>query len=110
MGDFRRERTRRIRMLPCLACTIDGRLDVCGRTTEHHLNFDGKAGQRRRGNDYTIPLGDWHHQGIPKRNWTSKQMAEVYGPSLAQQSKAFRHRYGDDDSLLARTNKLLGIQ
>lgn len=113
MGAYRmtpKERMALVKRLPCIACVIGGRLDVCGKTQVHHLNFDGKAGQKRRGDDFTIPLGDFHHQGIPKRNWTTRQMTQVYGPSLALQSKAFRNRYGKDDDLLARTNKLLGIQ
>lgn len=102
-------RSERVRRMPCLACRKGGRFDVCGRTEEHHLNFDGKAGQKRRGNDFTIPLGEWHHQGIPKRGWTSARMEAAYGPSLKLSSKAFRRTYGSDDELLAQTDRELGL-
>lgn len=104
-----RERTQRIKAMRCEACVIDGRYDVCGASEEHHLNFDGKAGQKRRGNDETIVLGSWHHRAVPKRGWTARKMTDVYGPSLAMQSKAFRERYGTDDELLKRVNDRMGI-
>ena len=105
-----RDRTRLIKAMPCLACELEGRLDQCGPTEEHHLNFDGKAGQKRRGDDDTIPLGTWHHQGAPKRGYTAEKMAGLYGPSLKSQSKAFRATYGSDDELLARVNRKLGLE
>jgi hypothetical protein len=79
----------------------------CGRTTVHHLNLDGKAGQKRLGHDFTIPLGEWHHQGVVKNGWTERTMTAVYGPSLAKQSKAFRSAFGDDEELLEATNEML---
>jgi hypothetical protein len=79
----------------CLACRKEGLANP--NTQVHHLNVGGKAGQKRRGHDFTIPLCPWHHQGH----------GFGPGPSLAKQSKAFRAAYGTDDELLAWTNELI---
>ena len=89
----------------CVACWGTDR--CCGKTTVHHLNKFGRAGQKRRGHAFTIPLGEWHHQGIPLKGLTTKDMQLAFGPSLAKQSKAFRTTYGTDDELLAKVNELL---
>lgn len=101
-----KDRARRfaaLKAMPCLTCP------GCGITEIHHLNGGGKAGQKRRGDEYTVPLGTWAHRGVPLAGWTAKQMEVTYGPSLARNSKAFRARYGTDDLLLRATNELLEI-
>ena len=103
-----KERMSLVKMMPCIACTIEGVVSVCGPTECHHLNFDGKAGQKRRGDWFTIPLGRYHHQGIPKDGMNAMQAEMHYGPSLKLKSKRFRERYGSDDELLAMVNKRLG--
>lgn len=96
----------KLHTLGCIACLFnDGRF----RYPEiHHLNLDGKAGQKRRGHAYTIPLCSWHHTGKIDDKHTSLEMAEKYGPSLAKQSKRFREKFGDDDYMLASVNMLIG--
>ena len=103
-----KERMALVKLMPCLACTIEGVVSVCGPTEIHHLNFDGKAGQKRRGDWFSIPLGRYHHQGIPPNGMNTMQAEMRYGPSLKLKSRRFRERYGDDDSLLAMVNKRLG--
>lgn len=91
--------------LGCIACWLR---DMTFRYPEiHHLNAGGKAGQKRRGHEYTIPLCSWHHQGTTIFGYTALSMAEKYGPSLAKQSKRFREEYGTDDELLAKVNARL---
>lgn len=97
-----------VRSLPCIACEFE-RVPQPSRTTEHHLNCFGRAGQKRRGDAYSIPLCEWHHQGYPPAGMTTTQAGAKFGPSLARQSKAFRARYGSDDQLLERTNNRLRI-
>src|SRR5688572_27253089 len=92
-------------MIRCVACWDSGGL-TCGSTEVHHLI----SGSRRRGHTFTVPLGRWHHQGIPLPGYSVTQMQLVFGPSLKLQSKAFRDRYGTDDELLAKVNKHLGMQ
>lgn len=89
----------------CVACFL---WDQTWRYPQiHHLNLDGKAGQKRRGHKFTIPLCEWHHTGRIHNMETGLSMAEKYGPSLAKQSKRFRAVFGSDDELLARINARL---
>lgn len=69
----------------------------------HHLNGGGHHGQKRRGDDFTIPLCVWHHRGLG----IAKLMTAVHGPSWAKGSKPFRAVYGTDDELLALVNSLI---
>ena len=101
----REHRFRRLKEMGCIASFIDGMPGVPPEI--HHLNLGGKAGQKRRGDEATIPLSRWHHRGIPAQGMTAAQMTELYGPSLAHNSRAFRARYGSDDELLAKVNDLI---
>lgn len=92
-----------VRMLPCLPCEIE-QVQQPLPTTEHHLNSDGNAGQKRRGDDYSIPACQWHHQAYRLPGMSNDQMTHKYGPSLALDSRQFRSVYGSDDQLLALTN------
>jgi hypothetical protein len=92
----------RISRLRCVACWDTGL--CCGKTEVHHLT----SGGRRRGHAYSVPMGIWHHRGIPLSGSTTEQMRLFFGPSLRLESKAFHEAYGDDDALLAKVNSLLG--
>lgn len=72
----------------------------------HHLTVGGKHGQKRRGHQYTIGLCSYHHRGYPVP-WASSY---DLGPSYAQQPRAFRCDFGNDDVLLARQNELIAGQ
>jgi hypothetical protein len=99
-------RMERLRHVGCVACLIStGRPNY--NVDVHHLNEHGRAGQKRRGDAFTIPLCAWHHRGLPPNGKDSKWATEFMGPSLAKSSKAFRARYGTDDELLAMTNERL---
>jgi hypothetical protein len=94
-----------LRSIGCLCCRKIG-LPMQGGVTEiHHL----LSGNRRRGHEYTVPLCAYHHRAVPWSGFTSKQMAEAFGPSLAKGSKPFHKFFGSDDSLLAEVNKMIGI-
>lgn len=67
----------------------------------HHLNTGGHAGQKRRGDEYTIGLCAWHHRGVPGH------YDSYPGPSLAKQPGKFRITFGSDDQLLAEQNNLI---
>lgn len=96
-------RTPLIHALPCVACVMQNCIQP-NRSEEHHLNLDGHAGQKRRGDEYSIPLCGWHHRGEAPIHVTKSGAGLIYGPSLALTSRLFRQRYGSDDALLARTN------
>lgn len=86
----------------CVVCRLQG---VGYRPPDiHHLTSCG----RRIGHDASIGLCLWHHRGIPDDGRTSRQMRELYGPSLTDGSKTFRDAYGDDEGLLEAANEMLG--
>jgi hypothetical protein len=91
----------RISQMRCVACWMTGL--CCGKTEVHHLT----SGGRRRGHMDSVPLGQWHHRGIPLEGYTSNQMRLHFGPSLRLESKAFRATYGTDDELLAKVNAII---
>lgn len=100
------ERSPLIHGLQCIACAANG-FPQLQRTEEHHLNSGGNAGQKRRGDAYSIPLCSWHHRGEPPEGFNATPAYQRLGPSLARQSKQFRERYGSDDTLLKVTNATL---
>lgn len=95
-----------VRAMPCIACEIEG-VQQPSPTEEHHLNLGGKAGQKRLGDEYSIPLCGHHHRGEPPGEITASQALYIFGPSLARNSKLFRATYGTDQELLARVNARL---
>jgi hypothetical protein len=96
-----KERMSTLSRIRCVACWSTDL--CCGKTEVHHT----LSGGRRRGHLYTVPLGLWHHQGIPLPGYTTKQMRLIFGPSLRLHSKAFRAQYGTDDELLEKVNNLI---
>jgi hypothetical protein len=106
-GIERMRRFEALKSMPCIACQ-KGRLIVqCGETEIHHLNAFGHAGMKRRGDEFTVPLGVYHHRGIPLAGFTTYRMEETFGPSLARNSRRFREVYGSDDELLETINERL---
>lgn len=103
------EKSRRfdkLRELGCVCCLLNediGLERVCEHAEVHHLNGGGHHGQPRRGDEFTIPLGPWHHRGIG----TATDLTQRGGPSWAKGSKPFRAVYGTDDELLALVNSLI---
>jgi hypothetical protein len=96
-----------VKRLPCLACVKYGHHTIqCGVTEGHHT----LSGGRRRGHMFVIPLGRWHHQGIPLAGWKVEVMNKMFGPSLRLASKRFHAEFGNDESLLAETEQLLAKQ
>jgi hypothetical protein len=98
-------RFEKIKRLGCAACLSRKMHLPCGSTEAHHL----LSGGIRRGHDESIPLGRWHHRGIPFTGWTTHEMEREFGPSLRLASKRFHEEFGSDDELLARVNKLIGV-
>lgn len=85
----------------CVACWLDGRVTLgCD---AHHL----LSGGQRIGHEATVALCTWHHRGMPFEGWTPRMMTAEFGPSLANGSKPFRHRYGSDQDLLALQERML---
>lgn len=64
-------------------------MSPCGRTAVHHRTTGDLHGNLQLGQDATVGLGDWHHQGIPKRGFNQRSMLAKYGPSLQLHKRAF---------------------
>lgn len=73
----------------------------------HHLNFGGKHGGRRRGDEFTIGLNPYTHRGVPFNGWSLDQCRKLFGPSYAREPRRFREVFGSDDELLAEQNQLI---
>lgn len=95
-----------IRAMPCIACAIR-RVQQPSPTEAHHCNVGGRAGQKRVGDHAQLPLCRYHHRGDPPYGMTATEATEIFGPSLARSSKAFRVEFGTDDELLRRVNERL---
>jgi hypothetical protein len=96
-------RNLRVKELRCIACEIED-CEQLMPTEAHHQNLGGKAGQKRLGDEYTIPLCTWHHRGVAPEGVKPGDATYYMGPSLAHNSKLFRLTYGSDEHLLALTN------
>lgn len=64
-------------------------MSPCGPTRIHHRTVGDLHGNLQLGQDATVALGDWHHQGIPLPGITLDQMRARFGPSLARHKRAF---------------------
>lgn len=96
-------RFRRLKEIGCIPCWSIGIPDVYPEI--HHQNLDGKAGQKRLGDEFTVPLCGWHHQGHGPAS-----LYETLGPSLKLHSVEFRERFGSDVAMLAQTNNLIRMR
>jgi hypothetical protein len=98
-----RRRWGRFPDIGCVTCRLSGRRNP--NTEVHHLNKGGQAGRERIGHQATIPLCSWCHRAIPPEPFNAQWARENIGPSLAEGSKPFRERYGNDAALLAFANE-----
>jgi len=98
---------RRFDAIHQIGCIITHKAGKFAQAQIHHLNLGGRAGQKRRGDRYTIGLTPWYHDGIVPLGETKASMTRRFGPSLKYQSKAFRERFGSDDELLAYQDQLI---
>lgn len=74
----------------------------------HHMTTGGKHGQKRLGHLSTIGLNSWSHRGVPLPGWSRARCREVFGPSYALEPRLFREQVGDDATLLAYQDELIG--
>lgn len=95
-----------IHNMRCIACEVGEIALSCGRTEAHHLVDKGYR-SHSGGHMATIPIGQWHHQGIPLPGFNEREMAFVFGPSRELSKRLFVERFGTDRELLAITNEKL---
>jgi hypothetical protein len=101
-------RFEKLRELGCIACRIALKPSPCGHTEIHHLVDKGNR-KSSGGHAATIPLGRWHHQGIPFIDRTAGYMRANFGPSMRLQKREFTQTYGTQRELLARVNVAIGL-
>jgi hypothetical protein len=97
-----------IREIGCLACLLASKRPMPA--AKHHLLTTGRHGNgKRRGEKATIGLCDYHHQGahVVGFQFSRSCKEQGYGPSLADEARAFRQRFGTDAELLELQNKLI---
>ena len=75
----------------CAMCLLLGfARDACGPVRIHHRTTGDKHGQLTLGQDATVALGDWHHQGVLMERYPKVTlMFERFGPSLYHHKRAF---------------------
>lgn len=74
----------------CAMCLLLGlERDACGPVRVHHRTTGDLHGQKQLGQEHTVGLGDWHHQGIPLSGLQEDGMRTQYGPSLYHHKRAF---------------------
>lgn len=95
-----------LRSIGCVCCLIEGHREQCGPVEIHHL-VDKGTRAHSGGNQSTIPLGRYHHQGIPFMDTTVTYMRARFGPSLRLESREFAKVYGSQRDLLAKVNEML---
>ena len=65
-------------------------LSPCGPTRVHHRTVGDLHGNKQLGQDDTVALGDWHHQGVLMEHLPTRAlMRDRFGPSLAHHKRAF---------------------
>ena len=90
-----------LRRIGCIACRLSG---VFSQADIHHV----LSGGRRKGHQATIPLCPWHHRGVPPTpGYTAEDDTRLRGPSLAHGSKPFHAKFGTQQELLAKVNKMI---
>ena len=73
----------------CAACHLRRNRKACGPVRVHHRTTGDLHGQKQLGQDHTVALGDWHHQGVILPGYTVQTMREAFGPSLHHHKRDF---------------------
>lgn len=75
----------------CAMCVLLGLArNACGPVRIHHRTVGDKHGQLQLGQDATVGLGDWHHQGVlMEAHPTVDAMKARFGPSLHHHKRDF---------------------
>lgn len=75
----------------CAMCRLLGLpKNACGAMQVHHRTTGDLHGQKQLGQDQTVGLAEWHHQGTLKPEYpTEDAMKAKYGPSLHHHKREF---------------------
>ena len=73
----------------CAMCHLLELEEACGPVRIHHRTVGDLHGNKQLGQDFTVALGDWHHQGVLMEGQTVDSMRRRFGPSFHHHKKAF---------------------
>lgn len=73
----------------CAACHLRHNRMACGPVRIHHRTTGDLHGNKQLGQDFTVALGDWHHQGVILPGYTVATMRDEFGPSLHHHKRDF---------------------
>jgi hypothetical protein len=90
----------------CVCCREEG-LPI-GPVQIHHL-VDRGTRALSGGNQSSLPLCFWHHQGGAPAGHTIASATLAFGPSLRHTSKLFHEIYGTQRELLAKVNSAIQV-
>ncbi|MEO1035207.1 MAG: Ref family recombination enhancement nuclease [Pseudomonadota bacterium] len=91
----------KLKKLGCICCR---RYGIKTPAQIHHIT----VARKRLGNEFTIPLCAWHHQGMPfDSDMRPSAVTGVFGPSLALSKRLFIAEFGTELELLDEVNELL---
>jgi hypothetical protein len=76
------------------------------RTEAHHICDNGYR-KHSGGHMATIPLCSFHHRGELVYPLSSREMRQLYGPSLALSKRVFVALYGSELFLLEKINEII---
>ena len=99
-----KKRMGQIKGLGCIACLLNNWPDV--QCEVHHV----VEGNRRLGHSHTMGLCLWHHRGEidPSFGYSRQEMGGMLGPSYAHGSRYFAEVFGDQATLVAVQDYILG--
>lgn len=98
-----KDRERRIMRMTDMGCIVCWQIGIPNVPAEiHHLNLDNHAGQKRLGDEFTVPLCPWHHQGHVDSSMMYVNMLETFGPHRKMRLYKF---LWPDDAMLIKTNE-----
>ena len=95
-----------IRDLGCTACSMYG-VGYRVMCEKHHLNEGDQPGRKRRGEQFTVGLCQWHHVGKCHCTGAVTDCPSCrlkHGPSWRHHKREFLDTYGDGDQLLEVQN------
>jgi hypothetical protein len=97
-----------LREIGCICCRLVGKRPMPAE--KHHTLTTGLHGNgKRRGEKFVLGLCSYHHRSAAAVGTVmARSLKEQgYGPSLADEPRAFRARFGTDNELLELQDKLI---
>lgn len=94
----------KLHRIGCVACRKKG---LGWRAVDIHHIVDKGYREHSGGNRATLPLCEYHHRGVPAHECLTREMYEIFGPSLALKKREFKRVFGTERELLAEVDQLI---